>query len=114
MKASRQNRWDNADTRALFEAVLGLNNAGEARRFLRDLLTEAELVEFGKRWRAARMLAQKESYAKIIKTTSLSSTTVARVQKWLTRGLGGYRLALKRQGLNNHHRAKTALGNGLR
>ena len=85
----------------LTAAILMLKDSGEARKFLRDLLTESELVELGNRWKAARMLSEKISYIKIEKETGLSSTTVARVSDWLNKGMGGYRLILKR--INSHH-----------
>lgn len=80
----------------LIRAVLLLKNLSEAKKFLRDLLTESELIEFGNRWKAARMLEKKVPYAEIIKETGLSSTTIARVSDWLNRGMGGYKLILKR------------------
>lgn len=80
----------------LIKAILLLENPKEARSFLRDLLTESELIEFGKRWKAARMLNEKNPYDKIIKETGLSSTTVARVSDWLNEGKGGYKLMLKK------------------
>jgi len=62
--------------------------------FLRDLLTESEIEELARRWQAAQMLDQKVSYSQIVKKTGLSSTTVARISKWLNSGAGGYRLVL--------------------
>ena len=94
-------QWDNQTTKDLCQAILTLKNPQEAKCFLRDLLTEQEIIEFGKRWRAAKMLDEKRPYLKIEKETGLSSTTVARVSKWLNRGKGGYKLILKR--LNHHH-----------
>ena len=84
------------DTDDLFRAVLALKNLNEARRFFRDLLTEKELVEFGQRWKVAQMLAQGIQYTKIEQQTGMSSTTIARIHKWLKKGTGGYRLMLKR------------------
>jgi len=98
--------WDNRQTRDLFQAILGLKTADEARRFFRDLLTEQEILEFGKRWQAAQMLNQAVPYSRIVEETGLSSTTVARISKWLKRGLGGYRLVLARQ---HHHTVKHPL-----
>jgi TrpR-related protein YerC/YecD len=72
----------------------------EAKNFFRDLLTESELVDFGNRWKAARMLAKKIPYKKIVKATGFSSTTVARVAKWVKKGRGGYRLAFGRMKVN--------------
>jgi TrpR-related protein YerC/YecD len=85
----------------LVEAVLALKDAAEAKAFLRDLLTESELVEFGNRWKAAQMLSDKALYTDIVKKTGLSSTTVARISKWLQNGKGGYRMMIER--LHHHH-----------
>lgn len=95
--------WNNPQTNELYRAVLALKNRGEARQFLRDLLTEDELIEFGKRWQAAQLLDGGVPYTEIVATTGLSSRTVARISRWLTRGMGGYRLMLQRL----HHRHTT-------
>lgn len=84
------------NTKALYKAILALQTEDECKRFLRDLLTENEIKEFANRWKVARMLSQKISYGEIEKETGMSSTTIARVNKWLTSGKGGYRLVLKR------------------
>jgi TrpR-related protein YerC/YecD len=84
------------DTKELFKAFLLLKNGDECRRFLRDLLTEAEIKEFTNRWKVARMLNKKIQYEIIEKETGMSSTTIARINKWLTNGKGGYQLMLKR------------------
>jgi TrpR-related protein YerC/YecD len=84
------------DTEKLYKAFLLLKNAGECKRFLRDLLTEPEIKEFANRWKVARMLDKKISYEEIEKETGMSSTTIARISKWLTGGKGGYKLMLKR------------------
>lgn len=87
------------DVDYLYRAILTLKNVGEARRFFRDLLTENEIAEFAERWKVARMLAAEVSYTEIVRETGLSSTTVARVSRWVNKGMGGYRLALRRLGL---------------
>jgi TrpR-related protein YerC/YecD len=89
-------KWENDTTEALFGAIASLKTAGEAKRFLRDLLTENELLEFGNRWQAARMLNEKVSYTTIQDKTGLSTTTIARISKWLKTGMGGYGLVLAR------------------
>jgi TrpR-related protein YerC/YecD len=86
------------DIQSLYRAVLRLETPDEAKKFFRDLLTETEIEEFAERWKAARMLAAGAPYTEIIEQTGLSSTTVARVARWVKRGTGGYRLALKRVG----------------
>jgi len=87
---------DDKKINELIDAMLLVKNPKEARKFLRDLLTESELIEFGNRWKAARMLEKRVPYTEIIKETGLSSTTVARVSDWLNGGMGGYKLILKR------------------
>ncbi|MAG29142.1 hypothetical protein CL632_03305 [bacterium] len=94
-------KWDNKLTKDLIAAILELKNEKEAKKFFRDLLTEPELIEFGKRWQAAQMLNNKVPYSEIVEKTGLSSTTVARISKWLNKGMGGYKLMLTR--ISHHH-----------
>lgn len=93
---NKQNTWINQDTDALLGVILKLKNVDEARRFFRDLLTEKELVELGQRWKVARMLAKRIRYTQIAEETGMSSTTIARVHKWLKKGMGGYTLILEK------------------
>ena len=86
------------DIEELYKAILSLKDVKEAKPFFRDLLTEGEIYEFAERWKVARMLASGVPYTKIIKATGLSSTTVARVARWVKKGTGGYRLILQRKG----------------
>ena len=88
--------WGDQDYKNLVGAFLALKNPGETRRFLRDLMTEDEIKEFANRLAAARMLSQKVPYSAIVKVTGLSSTTVARVSKWLNGDQGGYKTILDR------------------
>lgn len=92
-------RLEDKDTEALFEAILSLKTLGEAKMFFRDLLTANEIEEFSRRWKAARMLDQGEIYKTIQEETGLSSTTIARISKWLESGMDGYKLILNRM----HH-----------
>jgi TrpR-related protein YerC/YecD len=105
---------DNKRIGELIGAILAVNNRNEAKRFLRDLLTEKELIEFGNRWKAARMLSKNIKYTEIEKETGLSSTTVARVSKWLNNGKSGYKLVLKRIDSNKNHHNLSYVGKGLR
>jgi len=86
----------------LLEAVLALKSKNEAQLFLRDLLTEAEIKEFSARFEVARMLSAKLPYSKIEKKTGMSSTTIARISKWLQSGMGGYQLLINRINSNHH------------
>ena len=74
------------ETKALYKAILALNSEDECKKFLRDLLTEAEIKEFTNRWKVARMLDRKVSYEEIERETGMSSRTIARINKWLTNG----------------------------
>jgi len=86
----------------LYQAILQLKNIDEARRFFRDLLTEAEIAEFSKRWQTARLLDAKRPYSEIERETGLSSATVARISKWLNHGMDGYKLILKKTRALHH------------
>lgn len=96
-------KWDSKTTEELFDVICTLKNKREAKRFLRDLLTEQEIIELGKRWQAARMLSKGKPYSAIERETGLSSTTVARVSKWLNQGMGGYKLMIQRFSGNHRH-----------
>lgn len=95
------NNWNNKDSIELFRAITRITNEKEARNFLRDLLTEKEIIEFSKRWKAAKMLNSKIFYSKICKSTGLSTRTIARISKWLKSGNGGYKAMLKKD--TKHH-----------
>jgi len=84
------------DIESLYAAVLSLETLEEAKHFFRDLLTQTEIEECAERWKAARMLSRGVPYTRIIGETGLSSTTVARVARWVKKGTGGYRMALRR------------------
>ncbi|MBI1975374.1 MAG: DNA-binding transcriptional regulator [Parcubacteria group bacterium] len=94
--AKRKEKWDNDDTTALARAFLSMRDSGEMKTFLRDLLTESEIIEFAKRFRAARSLSKSIHYSAIQEDTGLSTRTIARVKKWYKHGAGGYKLAIKR------------------
>lgn len=103
-----KNTWSTKQTDELFQAILALKNVKEARNFFRDLLTEEELKEFAGRWKVARMLAQKVPYTKIEKETGMSSTTIARVSKWLNDGMNGYKLLIDRLNSSHHTHSQIA------
>jgi len=88
--------WNSKENQKLLEAMLALKNKDEAKRFLRDLMTEKEIEEFSKRLRAAELLMDYTPYKYIEKETGLSSTTIARVSKWLNRKNGGYKEIIDR------------------
>lgn len=92
--------WKTGQNRKFVRAILTLRTPKQAESFLRDLMTESEIEEFAKRLQAADMLTLNTPYSIIEKETGLSSTTVARVSKWLTAGNGGYKSVINKL----HHR----------
>ena len=102
--------WNRPENKELVSALLSLRTPREARRFLRDLMTENEIEEFGKRFKTAQMLTAGASYPEIQQATDFSQTTIARVSKWLQDGEDGYRLVIDRL----HHHTPISSGRGLR
>ena len=100
--------WNNKENKQLIRAILSLKTSDEAKRFLRDLMTEKEIVEFTKRLQTAEMLTAKTPYSVIEQKTGLSSTTVARVSKWLNGKQGGYKTIISR--LHHHNSIQTGRG----
>lgn len=84
----------------LMQALTLLQNEKEAAAFCRDLLTLDEITELSLRLEIATMLNQGKTQRVAAKLTGTSITTVTRVNQWLKRGKGGYKLVLER--LYNH------------
>ena len=98
------------DAAALFSAMADLRNAGEATRFLKDLLTPAEIESFSERWRIARLLDEGAlSYREIAAATGASTTTIARVARFLRdEPHQGYRLLLERKRKGQRRKDKSS------
>ena len=64
--------------------------------FLEDICTPNELKALGQRLEVAVRLHRGENYAKIVKDTGASSTTVSRVNRCLNYGAGGYQTVIPR------------------
>ena len=88
--------WETKEKKELAEAFLTLENKDEVKCFLRDLMTKQEINEFSNRFQVAQMLSKNIQYNTIIDKTGLSSTTIARIQKWLKGPIGGYRLVFNK------------------
>ncbi|TSC85555.1 MAG: TrpR-like protein YerC/YecD [Parcubacteria group bacterium Gr01-1014_8] len=102
--------WKSLESKQLIAAILALRSTEEVRCFLRDLLTKSELKEFAGRLKTAEMLSENIPYSDIKKATGFSSTTIARVSKWLQKGKGGYKTIIPRL----HHGALISRGRGAR
>lgn len=79
----------------LQKAFLKLKTSKQVFNFLRDLLTEDEIIEFSLRLEIATRLYKWQNYKEIEKSTWASSTTIARVAKFLKGEFGGYKNILK-------------------
>jgi TrpR-related protein YerC/YecD len=93
---SAQKKDLQAAAKTLSEALLSLQTPGEARAFLEDLCTPAELEAMVDRWRVAQPLDQGLSYREIREQTGVSVTTIGRVARFMELGNGGYRKLLDR------------------
>ena len=102
--------WNTRENKQLIAGILELKNVDEAKRFLRDLMTTQEIKEFANRLETASLLSRDVQYNAISESTGLSSTTIARIAKWLNGSLGGYQLILNRL----HSRNSSSFGKGLR
>ncbi len=80
----------------LADALLSMRTRDEAKRFLRDLCTLAELEALSHRWQTARLVDEGLPYQEIAQRVPTSTATVTRVAQWVRHGAGGYRLALER------------------
>lgn len=83
----------------LSRTLVSIRDVKTMQNFLRDVMTEKEIIEISARLEAASMLQKGSRYSDIIKKTKLSSRTVARISNWLQNGYGGYQAALDTQ----HH-----------
>lgn len=85
----------------LADTLRSIDTLGDMQSFLRDILTEKEIIEISSRLEAARLLKSGKTYAEITSSTKLSSRTVARINEWLKNGENGYEKALAR--IADHH-----------
>jgi len=101
MKKDKTAVWKNQATQQLCEVLVSIDSDATMQNFLRDVMTEKEIIEISSRLEAARMLQNGDKYIDIVKKTRLSSRTVARISDWLKNGKGGYQAVL--QTINTHH-----------
>jgi uncharacterized protein YerC len=96
---SFQNIWDQPQPAQLLRALIETAPTAAFPVFLRDVLTEKEIIEIAARFEAARLLSNGGSYKTIQEQTKLSTRTIARISLWLSKDSGVYRAAL--DSLNN-------------
>ena len=88
------NVWKSESPLQLAWVMTSISNNSDMKNFLRDVMTEKEIIEISARLEAARMLANGKKYIEITNRTRLSSRTVARISGWLKGGCKGYPIAL--------------------
>ena len=77
-----------SDHTELFNTILKLKTLEDCEIFFSDLCTYKELDAMSQRIRAAHLLAEGETYEKIISETDISSATLSRVSKCVKYGKG--------------------------
>lgn len=87
--------WKQENAATLAGVLAAISDISSMQDFLRDVMTEKEIVEISARLQAAIMLSQGRKYGEIIAATKLSSRTVARISDWLQNGTGGYRKVIE-------------------
>ena len=80
----------------LFQCILTLKSVEECYQFFEDLCTVAELKAMSQRMHVAKMLTEDRVYNDIVKMTGASTATISRVNRCLSYGSGGYRIAIDR------------------
>jgi uncharacterized protein YerC len=59
--------WKDEQLRQLADVLASISDPNEIRAFLRDVMTQKEIIEVGARLQAAKMLSKGEKYADSIK-----------------------------------------------
>jgi TrpR-related protein YerC/YecD len=95
--------WQSNMPTQLAKTMTSIDDEQVMRDFLRDVMTEKEIIEIAARLEAARLLSRGETYKNVIKNTKLSSRTVARISDWLQSGRTGYSTVLVQMGSHQDH-----------
>ena len=88
--------YQNEATERLFQAILSLNTMEECKNFFEDACTIKEILDIAQRFEVACMLTEKKSYQQISQETGVSTATISRVNRCITYGGGGYKIAIER------------------
>ena len=80
----------------LYTAILGLDSLEACYRFFDDLCSVSEIQAMAQRFFVAALLDQGMKYQQIAKQTGASTATISRVNRCLTFGADGYRIALEK------------------
>lgn len=80
----------------LAKTISSLNNPTEVAHFLKDLLSEPEVLMLAKRLQIAEFLMAGMTYGQIREDLKVAFNTIAKVQTWLETYGQGYRTAIGR------------------
>lgn len=100
MSKEKTSVWNSKTAQQLAEALVAIDDVQLLQNFLRDVMTEKEIIEISSRLEAARLLQAGSKYTDIVSKTKLSSRTVARISDWMQNGCNGYGTVLEQM---NHH-----------
>ena len=89
------NKMD-AELQDLLNALLTLESQDEAAALLDDLCTLKEIRSLAQRLQVAKLLREGKTFTDIALRTGASSATIARVNRCLPAGPGGYKTVLDR------------------
>lgn len=81
----------------LYKAFLSLESVDGCERFLEDIMTPKELQDLSDRLAVAQLLFNGKTYEEITERTGMSSTTIARINRTLHHGAGGYKEVLEKK-----------------
>ena len=84
------------DLEELLRAFLVLTSTQETKALLDDLCTLKEVQAMAQRLQVARLLREGRTFTDIVERTGASSATIARVNRCLQAGPGGYQTVLDR------------------
>lgn len=82
--------------KALYEAILQIKTLEECDAFFQDIATDKELDDFSDRLYVAKLLIDGNTYEQISEKTNVSSATIARINRAITYGKGGYKTIIQR------------------
>jgi TrpR-related protein YerC/YecD len=80
----------------LFQTILNLQTVDECYAYFEDLCTIKELNDMCQRLDVAVLLAEGNSYQKIMEQVDISTATIGRVSRCLNYGAGGYKTAIQK------------------
>ncbi|MFH0987792.1 MAG: YerC/YecD family TrpR-related protein [Parcubacteria group bacterium] len=82
--------------REFCEVLQELDTVQEKMNFLKDLLNRGERIMLIRRFKIAFMLVMEKTYDDIIKALRTGRGTIAKVERLVNFGRGGYRNAIKK------------------